>query len=71
MNDEIMNQLQTARSYLVDSIHSEFVGPLNENDILVENPVTRYAAGMLFPVNYEGRRDSEPGNPRAEAGRRK
>ncbi|OGC59946.1 hypothetical protein A3A70_02885 [candidate division WWE3 bacterium RIFCSPLOWO2_01_FULL_42_11] len=61
MSDEATkNPFQAARSYIIDSIHSEFVGPLIENDLLTENPVTRYAAGMLFPVNYEGRNDSPP-----------
>lgn len=54
------NSYQAARDFLVTSINSEFVGPSTENDILTENPVTRYAAGMLFPVNYERRNDDPP-----------
>lgn len=61
MNDEnTKNLYKAARDYLIKNIHSEFVGPSKENDILTENPVTRYAAGMLFPVNYEARNDDPP-----------
>ncbi len=50
------NKFTEARSSLVDSIHSEFLGPIKP-DILIENPVTRYAAGMLYPINYESRNE--------------
>lgn len=58
MNED-QNKFAEARSYLIDCINSEFVGP-NNQDILTENPVTRYAAGILYPIGYEGR--NEGGN---------
>lgn len=54
------NPYKDARSHLVGSIRSEFVGPSSGNDVLTENPVRRYSTGMLFPVNYEGRNDEPP-----------
>lgn len=56
-NKDTIDPFAIARSYLVDSIRSEFAGVSEGNDVLIENPVTRYASGMIFPVNYESRND--------------
>ncbi|MCL5675762.1 MAG: hypothetical protein M1120_01395 [Patescibacteria group bacterium] len=59
-NPDDKNPYLSARSLLVENIKEEFLGPSSKTDILTENPVTRYAAGMLFPIDYEARNDKEP-----------
>lgn len=60
MNDKNQENLfETERTLLVNGIRSEFLGPLEGDDKLTENPVTRYAAGMIFPNNYENRRNMQ------------
>ncbi|MFA6571092.1 MAG: hypothetical protein WCT77_07630 [Bacteroidota bacterium] len=55
MNNSKYNE---ARKSILNAIHREFVGPLeDEEEMLTENPVTRYAAGMVFPVGYEFRNE--------------
>lgn len=67
------NEFLEARSILLDEIKREFVGAETE-DILIENPVRRYAAGMLFPDGYEKRsstaveKDMDPDKDRDEIG---
>jgi len=61
MNED-QNKFAEARSCLIDSINSEFVGPKNQ-DVLTENPVTRYAAGILYPIDYEGRNEGRDEDP--------
>jgi len=58
MNDNLQKNLfQSERSMLLESIQSEFLGPLEGDEKLTENPVTRYASGMIFPNHYENRRN--------------
>lgn len=54
--NESVDTYQDARNKLVEAINNEFLGPQSDTqDILIENPVTRYATGMIFPVGYKGR----------------
>lgn len=46
-----------ARQALLADLKTELIGPEIDPDILlIENPVTRYSAGMIFPFDYDKRR---------------
>lgn len=49
-----------ARQALLTGLKTELAGPEEDPGILlIENPVTRYAAGVIFPYNYEKKESAQ------------
>jgi hypothetical protein len=48
-------QYLLARQRLVLDIKKEILGGGEDGDLVVDSPVKRYSAGMLFPDGYENR----------------
>jgi len=57
-NQIVQGDYKQARDKLVESIRQELLGFSEDEEKITENPVTRYASGMLFPNHYERRRDN-------------
>jgi hypothetical protein len=54
------NPYVRARDLLLADLKKELVGPEADADILlIENPVTRYSAGVLFPSGYENKQSTK------------
>ena len=49
MPDATINPYVKARNDLIDTLHSDVTGPEREDEILSEEPTTRYSCGILFP----------------------
>lgn len=57
MADEITD-FGAMRGKIKDDLVQEVLGPSAAEELLYEDPVTRYSAGMIFPDHYESRREN-------------